>query len=94
MDLYFHLPLAAMPILFFALLGFMLPKTSRQWDDLPCPSCGAFNTITFDTLQQVEARCKGCGRYVVFVRGAWSYEHFLEKIKEHRTFDPTVPGGQ
>jgi hypothetical protein len=36
----------------------MMPKMSRQWDELACPECGAENVVIVDTLQQIEARCK------------------------------------
>jgi hypothetical protein len=68
----------------------MMPKTSRQWDELPCPECGAENVVIVDTLQQIEGRCKECGKDVVFVRDGWN-TRFLDRIKKDRKFDPGKP---
>jgi hypothetical protein len=71
----------------------MMPKMSRQWDELQCPECGAENVVIVDTLQQIPGRCKACGMDVVFVREGWT-TRFLERIKEHGPSNPQLPGGR
>lgn len=72
----------------------MLPKTSRQWDELACPECGAENVvITQDAGQYISGQCAACGKDVLFERDPWN-SRFIEKIKERRKYDPGLPGGR
>ena len=65
-----------------------------NWGELPCPKCQALNFIVFGDRLQIETECKECGELVTFVRDPWAHDAFLERIKEHRKYDPTIPGGR
>jgi hypothetical protein len=45
----------------------MMPKVGREWDELPCPSCGALNVVIVGNNQQIPSRCRACGKDVVFL---------------------------
>ncbi len=73
----------------------MLPKTSREWDELPCPECGAEQVvITQDKGLRIPGRCRACGKDVEFERDPWNYGRFLEKLREHRPFELDNPSGR
>lgn len=66
--------------------------TTRKWDELPCPECGALNVVILEGEGlYIKKVCDGCGNEVEFVRDPWSYGRFLERIKKGRKFDPGMP---
>ena len=70
-----------------------MPTVGRRCDELAFPECGAENVVIVGKLQQIPGRCKACGKDVVFVSEGWTMR-FLDKIKEHRPYDPMLPGGR
>jgi ribosomal protein S27E len=40
---------------------------NREWEEIPCPECGAENVVIIGTKLQIPGRCKVCGRDVIFL---------------------------
>jgi hypothetical protein len=79
-------------LLVLSVLSIMMAKVNRDWDELPCPECGALQVvITQDKGLYIPGRCKACGKDVTFERDPWNYGRFLERIKAHRELDAKNP---
>jgi hypothetical protein len=81
---------------------YLLPASTRFHDAkeeqamgrAPSPECEAENVVIVDTLQQIEGRCNGCGKDVVFVHHLEAVPRVIERLREHRPYDPMIPGGR
>ena len=81
-------------LLVLSVLSIMMAKVNRDWDELPCPECGALQVvITQDKGLYIPGRCKACGKDVEFERDLMN-SRFLNKLREHRPFELDNPSGR